>query len=126
MPKLFVYGTLMDRMEQIAPGSKLLSEAPIQLRNYDMFDLGWFPGVMRSPWNGRAIQGLIYQVPDFDNADRYEGYDVNNLNQSLYIRNRIPADSLPGDMDKQQIYIYEYNGHPSREQIIADGVWKRE
>ena len=85
---LFVYGTLKRRAPRrqhpLLRDGHYLARASV---SGTLYDLGQYPGLMRSPRNGRRVTGEIYELPDehavamLRALDRYEG--------SEYVRRRV-------------------------------------
>lgn len=98
MEIVYVYGTLR-------PGT-----GPVEYVEGQMFNLGWFPGVVL------GLPGLVacerVEVPDLAPLDSYEGYYPDDLSSSLYIR-RPYKDG----------WIYEYNGAFDANSLITSGDW---
>lgn len=114
MNKIYTYGTLMPndgRERVLVPGL--------------LYNLGWYPGIRLlsslsiedcncgAVWNG--VQCEIIEVSDkrLKELDRYEGYDPEFPETSLYIRRQY----LDG-------FIYEYNRDVNSRQIIESGDWQ--
>ena len=95
--KLYTYGTLR-------PGVNDTVEIPGQL-----YDLGWFPG---AKLGGEGV--IICEAKEVDEkaTDRYEGYNPDNPEGSLYIRRPM----LDG-------FIYEYNHSIDQCERIQSGDW---
>lgn len=105
MHKIFTYGTLMpnDGRERV----KI---------NGLMYDLGWFPGVKLTDYEGGLnFLAEVIEVNDerLKELDRYEGYEEDNPKYSLYIRRHY----LDG-------WIYEYNGSCYGRPLIQSGDWQ--
>jgi gamma-glutamylcyclotransferase (GGCT)/AIG2-like uncharacterized protein YtfP len=96
-----VYGTLR-------PG---LGET-VEVEGFQMFNLGWFPGVCRG--DGKITCERIEILDDAHLAvlDGYEGYREEAPEVSLYIRERVGDD-----------FIYVYNGEPPLDRLIKSGDW---
>lgn len=112
MHKIFVYGTLR-------PGTSEPVMVPGQ-----MFDLGWYPGVVDifdPDWietefvSARPMfKAEIIEVDDETLArlDDYEGYNPRNPEQSLYRR-----------VAYQDGFIYQYNGSVYGRLPVPTGDW---
>lgn len=103
--KLYVYGTLR-------PGDK-----PVQWFQGQMYSLGGFPGVKLGGLGLFATE--VIEVEDFARFDRYEGYDENRPETSLYIRKPFPPENPDG-------FIYEFNGRVTdelRKKQVQSGDW---
>ena len=79
MNKVFVYGTLKSGGEvrglnQFGDGATIVGKAKTQYPDYEMADLGAFPGVFL---NGKYhIEGEVWEVDDetLEHLDAIEGY----------------------------------------------------
>ena len=79
MNRVFVYGTLKSGGEirglnQFGEGASIVGKAKTQYPDYEMSDLGAFPGVFL---NGKFhIQGEVWEVSDevMEQLDAIEGY----------------------------------------------------
>lgn len=77
--RVFVYGTLksggeMRGLDMFGDGADIVGKAQTVYPDYDMLDLGAFPGVLK---NGTyKIQGEVWEVDDevLAELDRIEGY----------------------------------------------------
>lgn len=73
---LFVYGTLMRGgvRHGVLAGQRFLGEARAHPR-YALFDLGVYPGLVRSASAGRAVHGELYEIDDglIPRLDHIEG-----------------------------------------------------
>lgn len=119
MNLVFVYGTLMrgGRLHGVLTESRYCGNA--RLRGYTMFDLGWFPGIVRSGGHGE-VHGEVYEVDDdtLANLDRIEG------TPHLYQRKAVKVLTRKGSKFLQaQAYIF--NGTPPEEDRVPGGWWPR-
>lgn len=126
--QLLVYGSLRqghapNRMLEIR-NAKFLGEERVS--GFDMFNLGWFPGIKENPDNKKGIVGELYEIPDhltedlFQVLDHYEGYREDVPEKSLYLRKNIPVRGNPTT-------IYVYNGKTEDRPYIKKvptGNWK--
>jgi gamma-glutamylcyclotransferase (GGCT)/AIG2-like uncharacterized protein YtfP len=97
---LYVYGTLR-------PGKTPTFEVPGIL-----YDLGHFPGIKLHPEiDERVVCEQIY-VSNLASVDRYEGYNPDRPQHSLYIR----KPYLDG-------WIYEFNQKVCADDKIVGGDW---
>ena len=91
MNKVFVYGTLKSGGEvrglhQFGDGATIVGKAKTQYPDYEMSDLGAFPGVFL---NGKFhIEGEVWEVDDetMDQLDAIEGYP------DFYTRKMVPTE----------------------------------
>lgn len=87
-PTLFVYGTLKRRaprrQHRLLRGARYLASASI---SGVLYDLGEYPGLVRTSHNRQRVAGELYELPDEDAVamlralDRYEGNE--------YVRQRV-------------------------------------
>ncbi len=99
---ILVYGTL-----RTGKGEKVKVKG-------DMYNLGWYPGIALGGENEFVAERLT-GIDDAKLAafDRYEGYNEEAPEQSLYIRRRLDN----GD------WIYEYNYEFDGNDRIESGDW---
>lgn len=103
--KIFVYGTLRHgqanarRFGLIEP-----VETDVVLDGFDMFDLGWFPGIV--PGSGSVV-GDIFEIDpntQLGPLDAYEGYP------NLYTRQIVDVgDGIDGYWRGVSVYVYNNN-----------------
>lgn len=79
MHKVFVYGSLKSGgsirgLNQFGEGADIVGKATTQYPDYNMVDLGSFPGVFMG--GTKYIQGEVWEVNDdvFEQLDAIEGY----------------------------------------------------
>jgi len=105
MNKVYVYGTLR-------PGK---TTNVVQIPGI-LYKLGWFPGVKLDleAESGSFVTCEVVEVDDEElkRLDVYEGYHMDCLDNSLFIRTPI----LDG-------FIYEFNGRVEPHDIIESGDW---
>lgn len=126
MSKVFVYGTLKSGGEirglnSFGDGAVIVGKAKTTYPDYQMVDLGSFPGVLMGGTN--YIQGEVWEVSDdvAEQLDAIEGYP------DFY--NKIPTETSQG---KAMMYFlpkeYEkYPTHDASDDIELDVdtlVWK--
>lgn len=131
MKQFFVYGTLRQghpaHRTLMIRHAKLIGE--VRLPGFDMFKLGWFPGVVKNPQNKHGIVGELYEVPGHlaedlvTHLDYYEGYFPENKGRSLFVREEVEVEGKP-------TIIYTYNGGPDKfgrlVEKIETGDWKQQ
>jgi gamma-glutamylcyclotransferase (GGCT)/AIG2-like uncharacterized protein YtfP len=105
LTRILVYGTL--RKGQGA--NRFLGDAEfveeVRLPGYDMYALGWFPGIVPNPDNKEGVVGEVYELTDDDkikDLDAYEGYSPDYEEHSLYLRREVEVLGKP-------TYVYVYN-----------------
>ena len=125
--KVFVYGTLktggsIRGLDQFGPEhAVIVNRATTQYPDYDMLDLGAFPGVVK---NGTyKIQGEVWEVDDttFQELDMIEGYP------EFY--KRVKTETTQGRAWMYFLESDQYRSlmHPESDNIDLDGdtlIWK--
>ena len=103
---IFVYGTLMQGEQANAFLSHARFMGEYCLKDYALYDLGWFPGIQ--PQTGSIVHGEVYQV-DIDTLfrlDEYEGEGrlyhrivvrVENQSEKLYAHAYVYAKEIFGE-----------------------------
>jgi len=106
--KIFVYGTLKydGYNHYILQENNAKFIGIDSIVGYDMFDLGYYPGIT----NGKGtVVGEVYEIPDLFDLDQLEGYP------SLYNRHEI-----------QTIYgkVWVYTINDVQGELMSSAVWK--
>jgi gamma-glutamylcyclotransferase (GGCT)/AIG2-like uncharacterized protein YtfP len=116
---LFVYGSLrrgepmfvelgLERaLEYVSEGSF----------SGDLYDLGDYPGAVAADG---MVKGEVYRIKDstiLDALDRYEEFDPDNPQQSLFVRQRIRIPQAG------EAWTYLYNGSRKGRRRIPSGHW---
>jgi len=117
---IFVYGTLLKGLERsyVLDDSELIGDAVAG--GVQLYDLGYYPGIKRSDG---AVIGELYDVDDITlkTLDTIEGFDSNNINNSLYHRSEIriiaPSTTIP-------VFSYLYNLQVDDKMLIEDGDYR--
>src|SRR5215213_11570847 len=119
---LFIYGTLIPDIapDEISGAAQKLEYVGEGFVYGKLYDLGDYPAAVL---NGNSkIFGRIYKLPDDENIlpelDEYEGYNPQNLSESLYLRKKVKV-YLNGRT--LSCWIYEYNRDTSKIPIIESG-----
>lgn len=125
---LFVYGTL--RLGESADlGDKRFGSGTFHATfvredriNADLYDLGWFPGIKlptedEIPFEATlpTVAGDVFRLVTDDitrQLDNYEGFP------HLYGRRVVQTE---GGLS---VWVYFYNGEPSKDRLIPHGDWK--
>ena len=99
--KIAVYGTLR-------PATGQAVEIPGKI-----YDIGWFPGLVMDD-SGTVVTGTWIEVDDnrLEELDRYEGYNRNNHESSLYLRKPFKDG-----------WVYVFNRTISNQPLIESGDW---
>lgn len=121
--KVFVYGTLLSGLSNSAllNDAKFIGEGTM---SGVMYDLGSFPGVN---YGLGVIHGEVYDVDELTlgDLDYLEGYDTQNVDSSLYVRN-VTDITLENGRIIRDVFVYIYNkdlsgsGYP----VIENGDYK--
>ena len=90
---VFVYGTLMSKADSIrsldkfGPEAEFVSDTMTSSRQFDMLNLGHFPGVIDSA-SGNRVAGELWRVTNrvFRELDLIEGYP------DFYTRKMVPTE----------------------------------
>ena len=116
--KVFVYGTLKSGgqirgLNQFGDGAVILGKAQTVYPDYDMIDLGAFPGVVKG--GTYKIQGEVWEVNDetMQDLDAIEGYpDFYNREVTMTTQGKawmyyLPRDTYAGyeNVDSPQVEI---------------------
>jgi len=107
--KVFVYGTLKSGGEirglnQFGDGAVIVGKAQTVYPDYDMIDLGAFPGVVKG--GTYKIQGEVWEVDDevFADLDAIEGYpdfynrELTATTQGKAFMYYLPKDTYAGSI----------------------------
>jgi len=117
---IFVYGTLMSglRLSHILDSSEFLGEAIVG--EVCLYNLGPYPAIKQGDG---AVVGEIYHVTNaiLDQLDMVEGYTPNNLEHSLYHRQKIKI-LLPAI--SSEVFAYFYNSSVQEVDQIESGDYR--
>ena len=116
MNKVFVYGTLKSGGEirglnQFGEGASIVGKAKTKYPDYEMSDLGAFPGVFL---NGKFhIQGEVWEVSDkvLEQLDAIKGYP------DFYNKQVVPTTQ-----DKARMYFLPDNGYEQYKGVRGNDV----
>ena len=119
---LFVYGTLRDtHLPRNERGIQVRARMQGTIKG-KIFNVRSFPGVILEN-DGIDIIGEIIDNLDSDRLmmfDRYEGYDVDDLPNSLYLRTTVDVRTTDG---VRNCWIYVYNQPTENLFEIPSGDW---
>lgn len=108
MTRILVYGSLRkgEGANRFLLNTEFVKE--VRVPGYDLFHLGWYPGIKPNSENEEGFVGEVYQIQEWDNEtlqnlDAYEGYRKNDEPNSLFIRKEIEVEGKP-------TFVYVYNG----------------
>ncbi len=113
---LFVYGTLMRGgvRHRVLANQRFLGEARTR-KQYALFDLRAYPGLVHSPSEGQAIHGELFEIDTglIPELDRIEGAP------SLYRLEPILIEGYSGE-----VFAYFYQGGIEGFARCEDNRWK--
>ncbi len=126
MPEyLFLYGTLLPNKaptETALLVNRLRRVGPARVAGR-LYDLGEYPGAILDPAAKTSIHGELFELPEdpaiLRKFDRYEEFDRENRENSLFIRTRTRVKTEDGRM--RESWVYVYNQNPGRAPRIVDG-----
>jgi gamma-glutamylcyclotransferase (GGCT)/AIG2-like uncharacterized protein YtfP len=122
MHKVFVYGSLLSGMGNhgLLSTSKKIGDTRSP-RNFNMIDLGYYPGVMQDSHSDGVVLGEVYEIDDITLArlNRLEGYIETDPKRGLY-------DRIEIDTEFGKAFIYIYNDRYGREgsNKVENGDWR--
>lgn len=100
----------------VGDGVSYLSECVLAGR---LYDLGRFPGLL--PGEGQ-VQGELFAICDervLRVLDRFEAFDPNDPEGSLFVRKRAKLVQPEADA-----WIYYYNREPRTASLLTSGDWR--
>jgi len=124
-PYLFVYGTL--RSDSHISRSDLLSKATVLISKGfvrgQLYDLGWYPGLVPSENSADRVYGEIYKMEDSEQVlpglDEYEGCSPQFPEPHEYRREILIAQQPEGR--KLKVWTYIYNHSTDDKKLIQSG-----
>ncbi len=124
---LFVYGSLQRKANH--PAHKVLRDHARFICNAEyagtLFMVKEYPGVIKSSKPGEPVKGELFLLNEpriiFRRLDHYEGYDPNNPEQSLYVREKCPVQCISEAKDTVQAWIYLFNRPTDQLERISSG-----
>lgn len=120
-PLLATYGTLMRSFggcERLGVADRVSFVQTCRFVGV-LYDLGRFPGAV--PGEG-TVHGELLRLHDpqvWAVLDRYEGYDPDREEDSLFVRRRVDLQE-PSD---QTAWVYWFNGDPTGQPRVPSGDW---
>ncbi len=110
---VFVYRTLMrgERAHAFLEDAKFLGD--YSLKDYAMYNLGWFPGIR--PSVGDRVFGEVYEV-DLDKLQNMDGYEGEG---TLYHRTLVVVEN---DNESLNAFAYIF-AHDNLGEKIKGGKW---
>lgn len=122
----FVYGTLKvgGHFAKAFDSHRVNSQIAI-LKGFDLFDLGWFPGILLG--DGEVV-GEVHEYNRVDyvttRMDGIEGYNP-EYKDGMYLRKRFPVITEAGEEIEANVYVF--NGSvPAQAKKIENGTWEAE
>ncbi len=111
--ELFVYGTLHpDRAPLgIATAVRSLTFVAQGTILGRLYDLGEYTGVVLTKVADQCVPGFVYALPQdttvLAELDRYEEFEPDNVQESLFVRTKTMATFADGQ--ERQCWVYVYN-----------------
>ncbi|WNJ19524.1 gamma-glutamylcyclotransferase family protein [Pontibacter sp. G13] len=109
---LFVYGTLMRQTDNIM--SEFLSRkatlvGPASMPGH-IYKINFFPGATYDRYIPDRVKGELYTLSDpkivWQVLDRYEGYDPQDEEHSLFVRSLCEVETPNGIWHTSWVYLY--------------------
>lgn len=126
---LFVYGSLQRKVQH--PAHNVLSQHAEFVCNAEfegaLYMVSDYPGAVKATENSAMVKGELFLLKDssraFAKLDRYEGYDPNNTEQSLYVREQcaVRCSADRNDMNVEEAWIYLFNRPTDQLERISSG-----
>jgi gamma-glutamylcyclotransferase (GGCT)/AIG2-like uncharacterized protein YtfP len=120
--RIIVYGSLRrdESANNFLRDAKFVEETRVP--GYDLFALGWYPGIKTNPVNKEGFVGEVFEFEDeglLADLDSYEGYRETNEPSSLFVRRTIEVSGEP-------TFVYLFNGETNSPHVkkIESGNWK--
>lgn len=89
-----------------------------------LYKISWFPGAVLSDNISEKVFGTVFKLKDSDNVfdvlDDYEGFDEDNLKESLFTRVETTVFMENGDTLISWAYLYNQNIENSQRIISGD------
>lgn len=117
---ILVYGTLKSGQHNNALLGDAKLTGTVRVPGYDLYHLGWYPGIRPNPDNQLGVECEMYELADpeqIHQTDYYEGYYPDEEEISLFVRKEV-------EVNGKQAFIYQYNRDPHGTAFkIEEGVW---
>lgn len=122
---LFIYGTLLPErapygMADAVRKLQYIGRASVRGR---LYDLGEYPGAVLDSSSRMKIVGRVYALPDsgdvLKSLDEYEGFNPQDRDNSLFVRQQ--AKVTLEDGQRLPCWIYVYNQDVGRAKLISGG-----
>ncbi len=122
---LFTYGTLQPGLapSYIAPAVHQLRPIGEGAVKGELYSLGDYPGAVLDPLSKLVIHGVVFKLPEgidlLPQLDRYEEFDSDSPESSLFLRELHPVTLATGQT--LSCWVYVYNGKPDPGLRLPDG-----
>ena len=117
--RIFVYGTLMSGEYNHDLIASQVLEGTGFIRNFNLYNLGHYPGIRPSDYSDHVVYGEVYLVDDriLEQVNRLEGEG------SLYILQHVEVQ-----MESKTVTagVYVYNHKCLKKNRIHSGYWKQQ
>lgn len=126
---LFAYGTLCPPFAPVEISSAVRRLRPVGpgVMRGKLYDLGEYPGAVLDPKASSSISGELFQLPAdpgiLRQLDLYEGFNPQDPQQSLFVRQLRTATTSGGR--RVRCWVYEYNGDPGSARLLTHGNYRR-
>ena len=116
--RIFVYGTLMKGEGNHRLISSQVCEGSGFIRGFNLYNLGYYPGIRPSEHSNHVVYGEVYLVDDrtLESVNRLEGEG------SLYILQSVEV-TMSDKVVTAGVYVYNHKCLNSRR--IYSGYWKQ-
>ncbi|MCA9919096.1 MAG: gamma-glutamylcyclotransferase [Anaerolineales bacterium] len=125
----FVYGTLLpDQPNFMLWGQAIVAREPANFAGGQLYDMGYYPMLVRSAGATTAVSGQLISVNkhDYDavvqRLDALEGYNPAEPENSEYHRQCVPVTAANGRTQNAWIYLGQAK-FVTDKPLIPDGDW---
>ena len=117
---VFVYGTLRKGDFRYGAGNFIRTVAlEAYLQDFDMLDLGGFPGIVP---NGRCkIRGEVHEYENLEILDKIEGYQEDSPDHGLYTRIKVRVATPKEKIENCWVYVFNLGDRTAP--VIESGDW---
>lgn len=119
--RIALYGSLLrsfPTQRRLGISARLRFVGPCRIAGR-LYDLGRYPGFL--PGDGE-VRGELYEALDgriLDRLDEFEEFDVGRIEQSLYLRRKLPLIEPAGEA-----WVYVYNRSVEGCPVVESGCWE--
>lgn len=126
---LFLYGTLLPEYAPDEIASKVqrlrcVGSASVRGR---LYDLGQYPGAILDASTGTRIYGQLFVLPPDQTVlralDAYEGFEPDDIESSLFVRQKV--EGILSDGRAIPCWIYVYNRDPGTAPLVSGGDYAK-